>query len=73
MLAETEGTLMVPFNVIASIVVLSILAYLFFDMTLGEPLDAAETTVVVAIMAAVVFVVRWLWKTLRKGRSPGHE
>ncbi len=54
------------FAAIVAIVILSVGAYYFFDATLGEPLDAAETTVIVAFMAAVVFAVRWVWRQYRK-------
>ena len=52
-----------------SILVLSLVIWVFFYVASPEPLDPAETVVVVGISAGVVYLSRWLWGL--RGRSRG--
>ena len=41
----------------------------FYFQPAGEPLNQMETLLIVGICAASVFVVRWVWSCIRKGRG----
>lgn len=49
-----------PFGAIIAVFLLTLAVWIFFH-EMGMPLQGASTTVVAAIMLAIVLVVRWIW------------
>jgi hypothetical protein len=61
-----------PVSVMVVILLLSLLAWVYFYLT-SVPLNAGETTIVVGVVAITVFCVRWLWTKLRARARGVHE
>ncbi len=57
-----------PLTVAISIVALAVAIWVYFFYQ-GMRLDAAGTSVVVALSAAAVFGVRWIWNWIAKAKK----
>ena len=55
-------------GVLLSVLVLSLVIWVFFYVVSPEPLDPAETVVVVGISVGVVYLSRWVWGLLGRSR-----
>jgi len=61
-----------PLGAIVAVFLLTLAAWLFFD-GMGMPLEGRSTTVVAAIMIAIVVAARWVWTRARFGREKGDK
>ena len=56
-----------PFSVVAAVFALTLIVWVFFDL-MEMPLHAQGTTVVAAVMFALVSLVKWIWqRSQRRG------
>jgi hypothetical protein len=63
---KTSGALLV------AILALSVVAWtLVYLLTPGDPLNPAETLVIVGVCGVVVLLVRWIWSCIVRAR--GHH
>lgn len=65
--ARKVGT---PISITVVILVLSLVAWLYFYVA-SVPLNAAETTIVVGAIALIVICARWLWTKVRVASKGG--
>lgn len=67
-MAEDNGSLFtrikLPAGAIIAVFLLTLGVWIFFDL-MDMPLQASSTTVVAAIMVALVMGVRWVWSRVR--------